>query len=367
MKVTSLNLAENWTEENLVRLGTIPDHLLGLIVNLPTSQVRALRESRGIARFTADYNVEHNWTPEDISLLGKMSDPAAATRIGVSHHQIVKERNRLGIPVFWEKFDVHKWLPEHDAMLGVRSDAEVAAILGLSPARVRFRRTTLGIPRQRGSGTVKGGYVAPTQEEIWTPEAMARLGTIADSLLAALLRIHPKDMRDKRESLDIPRFGLPHHMLRKWTKEEIALIGTMPDSQVAKKLGISRTQVEVRRKRMGLPRFIRTKPVREWKPEEDAMLGVLFDAEIAARLGINRLLVQQRRSKLGIPRQFPGQSKNKKKDEDRAWLPEEEAMLGVLFDSQVAHKLGILCHDVSAHRRKLGIPRLYSNKKVLPL
>lgn len=355
--------AGNWTKENLARLGSMPDHLLGLIVKLPTAEVRAMREARGIPRYVAGRTEQHLWTPDDISLLGNMTDAAAAARIGTSHYQVLSERLRRDIPVFRKKSQRHQWLPEHDAMLGVKFDAEVAALLGISPKTVRIRRAALGISRQRGSGIVKGGYVAPTPEEIWTPEAIAKLGTISDSLLCAILRIPSQQVRAKRESMGIPRFSLPHPQIRKWTAEEIALIGTMPDSEVARKLGISRSQVEVRRKKMGIPRFVVIKQERAWLPEEDAMLGVLVDAEVAANLGINRLLVQRRRKKLGIPRQFH-KGKNKPK---RRWLPEEEAMLGVLFDSQVAHQLGIPCSEVSAHRRELGIPRLFSNKKITPL
>lgn len=189
-------------------------------------------------------------------------------------------------------------------MIGVKFDSELAALLGVTTGTVAARRAALGIPRQRGSGSKKGGHVPRKPEEIWTPDAIAKLGTISDSMLAAILRVNSFEVRARREALGVPRRVLRHPHTREWTADELALIGSMTDTDIAKKLGISRAQVEVRRKTMGIPRHIPKKPERVWLPEHDAMLGVKTDSEAAALLGTTRRIVEVRRNKLGIPRQY---------------------------------------------------------------
>ncbi|MGL5019694.1 MAG: hypothetical protein ACRDBP_16285 [Luteolibacter sp.] len=233
-----------------------------------------------------------------------MADAAVAERLATSLLQVETTRNRQGIPPYAPQVQLHIWQPEHDAMLGVKFDSEIAALLGVSKKTVAARRAALGIPRQRGSGSKKGGHIPRTPEEIWTADAIAKLGTTSDSTLAAILRIHSFDIRARREELGIPRWVVRHPYKREWTADELALIGNMTDTAIAKKLGISRAQVEVRRKSMGLPRHIPEKPERIWPPEHDAMLGVKTDSEVAALLGIPRRVVETRRNKLQIPRQY---------------------------------------------------------------
>jgi len=73
----------------------------------------------------------------------------------------------------------------------------------------------------------------------------------------------------------------------------------MTDQNLAGKLGISRAQVAFRRKEMGIVPFDRKRKDRQWLDEEDAMLGVQIDMEVAVFLKISRLEVSKRRRALG--------------------------------------------------------------------
>lgn len=290
--------------ENLAQLGKVPDYLLAEILRLPVAEIRAQRERRGIPRFMAKTAVPHSWTAEELKLLGTMTDAAVSGQIGTSELQVSKERQRRGIAACAMTVRQHIWLPEHDAMLGSDTDVQVAIRLGITTRTVAMRRNELGIPRQRKSGTVKGGHVVRTPEEIWTREAISMLGTTSDSMLAVLLRISPAEVRAKRESFGIPKPEPKHPAAREWTREELALLGTMTDADIAKKLRVNRTRVNVRRIAAGIPRFIPQKIERAWTKDEDAMLGVRTDSEIAAKLGITRKIVENRRKQLGVPRQY---------------------------------------------------------------
>ena len=147
-------------------------------------------------------------------------------------------------------------------------------------------------------------WVCAEPEEIWTPEAIARLGKISDAQLGTILRIHSSAVRARREALGIPRWTITHPFTRKWTAEELALIGTMSDADLAKKLGISRAPVGVRRKNMGISPYVPEKKQWMWLPEQEALLGVKTDSQVAAQLGIGRHIVALRRNQLGIPRQY---------------------------------------------------------------
>jgi hypothetical protein len=296
------NLWRLFQPANLKRLGKLPDYLLAGLTRAPTAKVRELREQRGIPRFVHKRSAKHRWTAAQRKLLGTMTDAAAAGAVGTTEFQTEAERKRLGIAPYVKPMAVHAWLPSQDALLGVESDALLAVRLGVSIRVVRLRRRELGIPRQRGSGTVKGGYVPRTAEQIWTPEVLSQLGKITDSILAAHLKLHTREVRAKRESLGIPRSTLKHPGARDWTAEEIAMLGTMSDTDMAKKLKMNRSCVAVRRIAEGIPRFDRTPEPRVWTNGEDALFDKHTDLEVAALLMINPSKVRLRRKQLGIPR-----------------------------------------------------------------
>lgn len=293
----------------LAQLGTIPDYLLSEILKVPTPEIRAQRELRGIPRFVSPGRAAHVWTPEDVELLGTMTDCAVAAKVGTSEFQVENERQRRKISATQTRMNHHVWLPEHDALLGVEFDSQIAIHLHVTTRTVRMRRQELGIPRQRGSGSKTGGHVERSPDEIWTPEMLAKLGTISDSTLAAHLKIHSSEVRAKRDALGVPRKEARHPALRDWTQEELSLLGTMSDTDIAKKLGVNRSRVCVRRTALSIPPFVPKKKVRVWTRDEDALLGVGTDSEVAARLKTTRSIVEKRRNQLGIPRQYANGSK----------------------------------------------------------
>lgn len=179
-----------WAAENMAKLGTAGDYLLAEIFRVPIAEVRAQREARDIPKYDGRLGHQHEWTPEDLELLGTMTDAALATQLNTSFLQVEAKRNQLEIPAYAVHVQLHDWLPEDEALLGVKIDSELAALLGVATATVAARRSALGIPRQWKSGSTKGGHIMRKPEEIWTPEAIARLGKISDGQLAAILKIH---------------------------------------------------------------------------------------------------------------------------------------------------------------------------------
>ncbi|MBC8126147.1 MAG: hypothetical protein H8M99_03220 [Gloeobacteraceae cyanobacterium ES-bin-144] len=65
-----------WGAENVARLGTEADYLIAEILRVPTAEVRAQRESRGIPKLDGRHGIKHSWTPGDLGLLGTMADAA---------------------------------------------------------------------------------------------------------------------------------------------------------------------------------------------------------------------------------------------------------------------------------------------------
>jgi hypothetical protein len=90
---------------------------------------------------------------------------------------------------------------------------------------------------------------------------------------------------------------------------------------------------------------------RPWTPEEDALLGTMFDAEVVARTGRQVRDVYARRRHLGIPAYRPNPG-----GLSRPWTPEEDALLGTLDDLALAEKLDRPGAEVTRRRRGLGIP-----------
>ncbi len=286
----------------------MPDYLLAQLLKLSTAEIRAQRELRGIPRFVSPERRKHVWTKAERKLLGTTTDAAVAGIIGTSEVQVEKERQRLGIARYVKPLALHVWLPEEDALLGVDSDARLAIRLGVTTRVVRLKRAKLGIPRQRGSGTVNGGHVPRTEEQIWTPEMLSKLGKVSDSIIASHLKIHSREARAKRESLGIPRLEAKHPAAREWTPEEMALLGTMTDADLAKKLGINRSCVGVKRVAQGIPRFVRAPKQHVWTKEEDALIASHTEMEVAALLSITPARVRARRNQLRLPRK-PGSYK----------------------------------------------------------
>src|ERR1039458_163346 len=84
---------------------------------------------------------------------------------------------------------------------------------------------------------------------------------------------------------------------------------------------------------------------RSWTGDEDALLGVLSDQEVAQRLGRTFAAVRARRIHSG-----------KRDPSARSlWKPEEDRLLGTASDTEIAKQLNRTCGAVKSRRKQLGI------------
>lgn len=97
------------------------------------------------------------------------------------------------------------------------------------------------------------------------------------------------------------------------------------------------------------PQRVRRDKDRPWIPEEDALLGTLPDPDVGGRIDRDRRQVSARRNELGIPAFTPGRNA-------RPWTADEDALLGTMPDTQLAVKLGVDHRRVYARRALLGKP-----------
>lgn len=77
----------------------------------------------------------------------------------------------------------------------------------------------------------------------------------------------------------------------------------------------------------------------------DALLGTVFDRELAERFGVSPIAVGRRRRELKVSAK-----------RHASWTPEAELLIGTMPDSQLGEQLGISVDAVRYHKYKLGIP-----------
>ena len=123
----------------------------------------------------------------------------------------------------------------------------------------------------------------------------------------------------------------------------------MPDGRLARRLKRSVESVRARRAAKGMPPFDPKK--HHWTAEDEKLLGLRPDAQVAMLLRISVGAVRHRRNHLRIS--LPGQAS--KITPSKPWLPEDMAMLGKASDAQVARRLGRSVTSVKARRLRLGI------------
>lgn len=141
----------------------------------------------------------------------------------------------------------------------------------------------------------------------WTPELVAKLGTITDAKLAKQLGVKPGTVTYKRLALGIESVR-PQRARREWTTADIALLGKMSDQDVANMTGRSRAAVYTARRERG----IAAAPQTTWSPEHLAMLGKSSDGDIAALVGCSLQTVFNKRCELGIGPYKPSRPRNPK-------------------------------------------------------
>lgn len=103
------------------------------------------------------------------------------------------------------------WTPAIDARLGTVADAVLAEELGCSRKNVTYRRDKLGVPaaHDRTRNTPPPAMGGWNRQE-FSPEVIARLGTIPDYQLAAEVGSNKKTIARLRREGGIPSFGETH-------------------------------------------------------------------------------------------------------------------------------------------------------------
>lgn len=123
---------------------------------------------------------------------------------------------------------------------------------------------------------------------VWTPEAIALLGTMSDTDVAMKLRIHKAKVKAKRKQLEIPACELrPYSRTITWTDEMDALLGVLSDCEIARRYQIATGSVWKRRVRLGI-QPAQEKPDRPVSGEAGRRVSVALDADllaVAERLG----------------------------------------------------------------------------------
>jgi 5-methylcytosine-specific restriction endonuclease McrA len=91
----------------------------------------------------------------------------------------------------------------------------------------------------------------------------------------------------------------------------------------------------------------RGRPKIKWTSKMVALLGRVYDTEVARRYGISQPSVTIYRNKLGIPPFTPFGGVN--------WTPEMDSLLGTTQDKKVAALLGLCMRTARLRRIELGI------------
>jgi hypothetical protein len=132
------------------------------------------------------------------------------------------------------------------AALGTMSDFKVAATFGVRPYQVRDLRVLHQIP------TVHAAIERSSFD--WAKKRLALLGTMADERLAYHFKVTSNVISKQGIKLNIPIWT--GHKGTWANPEAVAKLGTMPDPMLAKQLGITASAVFCKRKALGIPAFI---------------------------------------------------------------------------------------------------------------
>lgn len=130
--------AFHWSPYRLRCLGRFSDAALARRWNIFKTRVIAKRQELGIPAWLA----RAVWTDAMRAEVKALTPAEASKRLGLSIHQILDERRRLGHSIT----PVRRFTPEEDALLGTQSDAAIGALLGRTPGTILQRRRRLGVP-----------------------------------------------------------------------------------------------------------------------------------------------------------------------------------------------------------------------------
>lgn len=342
-----------WPAELLALLGTITDSEVAARSNglFRTAVVASKRRKKGIALCAMPKKYTYTtWTADKIALIGTLPDQDVADQIGVPLQQVSSRRQKMGMAPIKSQVN---WPSDLLALLGEIPDTEIAArFKGLfGVRRIRAKRKEVGIARCNKVLDLEGKPKLP-------PEAIALLGTIRDTDIAAQFSIPHALVSRTRMGLGVPRADIkPEENL---PAEAIPQLGNYPDVEIAERFGLSVYYIHRARHSLEIPAFVKQKsepkkrpyksvsmrPQHTWKPEDLALLGTISDAKMARMTGIPMPTCTYQRIKLGIE---PYRASK--------WTPELTALLGKVPDEEVVTQSKGL-FNIRGVRKKRGQLRI---------
>ena len=174
-----------------------------------------------------------------IAALRDHHDRAIVKRFHVNASSVAIKRRELGMPKRLPHHLAATWTPAMLKQLGTRLDGDLAKEFGLSARTVSAKRQELGIPRLR-----------PTKLDWASAKVLKLLGSAPDSRIARVLGVTTDTVRVKRTAAGIPPF-----FIDRWTPEIVARMGTVPDRVIAYELGVDNAAVAWQRRQRRIRRW----------------------------------------------------------------------------------------------------------------
>lgn len=358
-KITTGKNQTEWSSEQIALLGTIPDQDVADRLGITVKQVCAERHKRGVAFF----NSRSRWTQELLALLGTIPDSEVAARSNGLFQTagVASKRRKEGIALraMPKKYTSTTWTADKIALIGTLPDQDVADQIGVPLQQVSSRRQKMGM--------------APIKSQVnWPSDLLALLGEIPDTEIAARFKglFGVRRIRAKRKEVGIARCNkvLDLEGKPKLPPEAIALLGTIRDTDIAAQFSIPHALVSRTRMGLGVPRAD-IKPEENLPAEAIPQLGHYPDVEIAERFGLSVYYIHRARHSLEIPAFVKQKSEPKKRPyksvsmrPQHTWKPEELALLGTISDAKMARMTGIPMPTCTYQRIKLGIEPYRASK-----
>lgn len=193
------------------------------------------------------------------------------------------------------------------------------------------------------------------QRFAWHQDAIARLGKVTDSDLAAELGISPDKVTRKRVSLQVAKLSMPHH--RKLTQAQVDDIYKRFDAGetvegLAARFGVFKSTIQ---------HWLNTRKDISyvvWTQAMVSLLGRTTDAELAELFKVPVNSVRGARERHGILSAARTIHK---------WSPDDLLLLGTAPDEVVGRKIGVSTTSVKWMRRVRGVPRFKSARSLATL
>lgn len=362
MSNTQAGVDQDQSQAFVSQLGVVSDRELAKRYGLSTYYVKLEREARGIPAFSHTYV----FPKEAQALLGNELDTVIAARFSIPLATVHRHRVALGLPRVKKSPLPAAIIP----LLGTCFDVKLADQFGVKLHRVTGARQELGI------ASFTKHQNSSNRKSMWTTDLLALLGTIPDSEIAERSNglFSPRVDRAKRKREGIAPCPKHQHKRNreeckpKLPPETLALLGKLPDKDIAAQFSLPYVFVVRTRMAMGVPRAS-IKAEDKLPSEAISQLGKFSDAEIARRFGLTVYFISSARISLEIPAfERPKQDPTKRPYKSvslkpqRAWTPEEIALLGTISDSKLEEMTGISMAACAYTRNKLGIAPFRDHK-----